>query len=221
MMAHVWLCLWAFVVLWKLDTIRMVDRLKLFRKTLRLYLCFRAFADVKPRFSQLRGAMIAGLFSAVYDYETDWRPVASLNDSYCLSLLMRYAPDGYPRESARALFIADWRGSLSTDGLERGSVALMFYHSLIASDWMSCYTTAEISSFGRSLQIVDDALDLDDDKQNGDVNCFLIDRPHSYVRELIQFLESEFFQALTKRSFVYRILDRRVRSVLVRLGSAY
>src|SRR3989344_8940869 len=199
-------CLWALAVLWQLKTITRGNRLRLWRKSLNLFVCFLAFCDNERPEKQLRGAMLSAVLSALYDYETDWIRIENLENSLYMELLKKYVPESAARLSAEHLFLADWQNNLSQDGLERGSVALAFYHELIASQWLRQYPADQILKFGRALQIVDDLLDLKEDKAEGHTNCLLLGTSRQYAREAKQFLKSNFFRTLAVNSIVFHRL---------------
>lgn len=202
MKTYIQLCLWALAVLWKLKTITKADRLRLWRKTLNLFLCFLPFTDKERPGAQLRGAMICALLSALYDYETDWVPIQG-PDSLYRDLLYQLVDDVGARKIAWELFEADLHNRLSKHGLERGSEALAFYRIVIGSEWLGKCSAREIESHGRSLQIVDDILDLEEDRANGHTNCLLTDEREQYLREAKEFSESDFCRALERNSMIY------------------
>ncbi len=205
-MKYISLCRLAFVILWKEKTITRMDRFRLCKKSLNLFVCFIAFTDKERPKEQLRGAMISAILSAVYDYETDWVRIKDVQNSIYLRLLKKYAYNSSAYEEAHELFIYDWEGELSEHGLERGSSALIFYHSMIKSQWMKKYNQREIAKNGRLLQIVDDLLDLEEDAKNGDTNCFLTKDSEQYLPEAKTFIGSDFFKALQSRCIVYYLL---------------
>lgn len=109
------------------------------------------------------------------------------------------------------MFISDRVGKLSEDGLERGSVALVVYYAFIQSEWMQKYSNEELVLFGRRLQIIDDALDLEEDVRAGDKNCLFGVHAGMYRDELRKFLESGFFTELTDHSQIYARISRALR----------
>lgn len=202
MKIYIQLCLWALTVLWKLKTITKADRLRLWRKTLNLFLCFLAFCDRERPKAQLRGAMICALLSALYDYETDWVPING-PDSLYRDLLYKTVTDIDTRKIAWELFETDLRTHLSKHGLERGSAALAFYRIVIGSEWLGKYSAKQIESYGRNLQIVDDILDLEEDTVNGHTNCLLTNEREQYLREAKEFSEGDFCRTLEQNSMIY------------------
>ncbi len=213
-MNHIKLAFWAFIVLWQFKSILWIDRLRLWRKTLNLFTCFLAFTDMSRPYRQLHGAMLNALLSALYDYETDWQPIGRFEDSLYLRLLAQEAHDSSAYTLARDLFITDLAKRLSEDGLERGSTALVFYHSLIQSAWLGAYHETDIRRAGRCLQIIDDLLDREEDAATGNKNCLLGSEPKKYLDELRRFLSSGFFQELARRSSLYRKFERSLRREL-------
>jgi len=210
-MHYIRLAFWALVVLWKFRTIHPVSRLHLWRKTMNLFVCFLAFTDGTRPYQQLRGAMLSAILSALYDHDTDWVLTKRHDDPHFLSLLEKEVEVESTRVLARELFNSDKEDRLSVDGLERGSIALLFYHSLIQSEWMRRYSDEEITLFGRRLQIIDDVLDREEDARVGDKNCLVHGAAETYLRELRKFLESAFFLELANRSRMYRKFDRAFR----------
>jgi hypothetical protein len=193
----------------------------LWKKSLNLFACFIAFADKEKPKWQLKGAMICAVLSAVYDYETDWVRIEDTKNSIYLKMLHDYTPDSSMYIEARNLFITDWSGKLSEHGLERGSVALEFYHSVISSYWMSKYEDKDIASCGRLLQIVDDLLDLKEDEEKGDTNCFLTEDKDQYLPEAKAFLKSEFFSSLKKGFPVYYLIEFECLRVINKQNGVY
>lgn len=210
-MKYIQLALWAFVVLWQYKTITVINRLSLWRKIQNLFICFLAFCDKERPVRQLHGAMLSALLSALYDYETDWVPVADVKRSLFCRLLEREEVPAQARQLARHLFCIDAKNELSVDGLERGSIALCFYHALIESSWMRRYTEHEISTFGRCLQILDDTLDREEDADTGDKNCLLGNGTKERMHELLEFTRGAFFQTLARRSKIYRKFERAIQ----------
>lgn len=202
MKTYIQLCLWALAVLWKSKTITKANRLRLWRKTINLFLCFLAFTDKERPQPQLKGAMVCALLSALYDYETDWVPIQGSCSLY-RELLEETVTDKDAQKIAWNLFEADLHNHLSIHGLERGSDALAFYKLVIGSKWLNKYSVAEIESHGRSLQIVDDILDLDENRANGHTNCLLTNEREQYLREAKEFSQSDFCKALEENSMIY------------------
>jgi hypothetical protein len=200
--------LWALGALWKHKTISRTNRLRLWRKSANLFWSFLAFTDKDRPQLQLKNAMICALGSALYDYETDWNSVARIEGSLFEAFLYRHVANSAARLLFSQLFSRDLHGKLSRHGLERGSDALLFYHLVIASNWMAHYSVDEIREFGRTLQILDDLLDLEEDIRNGHQNCFRTTDAKTYGEELERFLGSEFFRQLAEHSIVYLILKQ-------------
>ena len=207
-MKYLWQYLRVLLVLWQIKSAPRETRRKLFWKSARLFLSLLAFTDRSRPQKQLYRAMNAAELTAVYDFDTDWMPISRLRDSVYLNHLRRYVENVGIRYPAMKLFARDLSGTLSPDGLERGSVALTFYIGLIGSDWPKCYSPEKINEFGRSLQIIDDATDLVKDRLNGDKNCLLRERRHLYLAEGQAFVSGDFFTRLQQNSVVYRYFLR-------------
>ena len=217
MFAHIrniWFCL---AVLHQQKKISCFDRLRLWVKSINLYICLLGFADKNRPVRQTRNAMICAFLSAIYDYETDWQPVLSAAGSAFLQLLNRYVDNSAAKQKASKLFLTDLGKQLSKDGLERGSGAFKFYCAVIASEWLSKYSEKELDKFGRSLQQVDDLLDLERDRKHGDTNCFLGEHCGRYVDEVNAFLLSDFFRKLMQHSCVYILVRWRFRRIIQKL----
>lgn len=210
MFKHILNSVWALLIIGELSEIKIINRWLLWRKSLRLYLSFLAFTDVNRPQLQLRRTMICAVVSAIYDYDTDWVKTSSPDTSIFFRLLDSLLKDHSERKEiirqTRNLFRLDWQNCLSVDGLERGSVALTVYRLIIGSRWLSIYSQGDINLFGRKLQIVDDLLDLEKDKQAGDTNCLLTSNKDAFIQELSAFFESDFFGKLKKNSRIYRKL---------------
>lgn len=206
MVKHLRVCLWAFTVLWKLKTIKGLDRLGLWVKSMNLYYCFLGFADEHPPWEQVYGAMLGAVLSAVYDYDTDWRAASSYERSHLHALLERYVPSENARHVAGSLFQTDLAGELSREGLERGGPALVFYDLLIRSNRFSAYSPEEIDNFGKYLQIVDDLLDFTEDERNRHKNCLIGPRRDFFLAEGETFLASGFYEELVRQAKIYELI---------------
>lgn len=212
-MIHIRLCLQAFWMIWSLKSIRIISRLRLWVKAANLYSCFISFTDSGNERRQLRSAMIAAVLSAIYDYETDWQQTEDAHRSLFHQLLQQYVTDAATQQTAFNLFLADVRGTISHEGLERGSVALRFYHALIGSTWLGQYSDQQIDEYGCQLQIIDDLIDLKDDQRAGHTNCFLTAGKMGYLREAQHFMASSFFQHLEHRTPVYSLIKLRCQCI--------
>jgi len=155
--------------------------------------------------------MVAAVLTAVYDYDTDWEPES--DGSRFKKLLLWYVNSEIAEKIAIELLQSEKDRKLSKAGLERGSVAFQFYCLVIGSEWLKQYTQSEIDTFGKLLQICDDALDLDHDRKAGDQNCLLLSDRQKYIKQGLAFFESDFFQQLKKHSLIYWLLEFKVRRV--------
>lgn len=201
-------------ILSSLSGVTFGDTFKLLRKSINLYLVLIAFTDKHRPREQLKQVMICAVISAVYDYDSDWQEDETGRNT---QILLNRFVEPQLRDAAMNLFRVDVTGKLSRDGFERGSVALRLYRNMIQADWMSRYTDEEIDRFGRKLQIIDDLLDLEDDRNEGQQNCFLLEEWRQYARELEEFLECDFFHALMNNHWSYRKLEKMLRERLAQL----
>ncbi len=212
----------ALGIIWALTTIKWTDRLRLWRKTINLYLAFLGFTDTSRDEKQSYWAMICAVLSSIYDYETDWVRVDNPDDSLSFQLLEKLLV-GHPNQHeasiiARRLFQNDWGDCLTNDTLERGSESLRFYRLIINSRWLSEYSQDEIEQYGANLQLVDDALDWQEDKQSTVYNVFLDrDKQLDYIERLADFLASDFYSRLYQQSRIYLYLARTCTRNLRRL----
>lgn len=221
MFTHIRLAIWAFLVLWNFKSITPRNRFRLWKKSGALYLAFLAFTDEKRPKGQLERALKSAIMSAMYDYETDWARVDDPYQSLSFTLLEEWVESDELSREAKDLFWLDWGGSLSTHGLERGGAALKFYAGYIGAQWLSQYTVYNLISFGNKLQIVDDCMDLPYDSAAKHKNCFLTNQRGQFMRELSDFLESVFFQELSRRSWVYRYLYRKCQENLQKMKGGW
>lgn len=196
----------------------------LWKKSVYLYASLIAFTDKERSANQLHKAMICALITSVYDYETDEvkRDNNDLAESPYFSLL-EFLVKPESEEAYRIavnLFKKDHAENLSKSGLERGSVAFKFYNLIIASKWMSEYPEEEIISFGRKLQIIDDLIDLKNDRILKEKNCFLIpNKTKEYIQEIEIFLKSIFWKKLKENSWVYRYFERKIKKLIKSMKS--
>ena len=219
MKTHARLMFWALQILWGLKDIWPTDRLRLWKKTINLYLSFLAFTDKDRPTEQLREAMICAFTSAVYDYDSDW-VYGERTGTHCIQLLEQYVASDRARELAIKIYRTKESGGLSVDGLERGGWALLFYREVIGSSWLARYTDDEIEVFGCELQIIDDLLDFESDRVKGHKNCFADpDRSNHHATRAQCFLASEFFILLKENSRVYGVIENKAREALRQFDS--
>ncbi len=205
-MKHLWLVVWALRAMWREKSIQRADRVRLFVKTLCLYWSFLGFVDLDQQVDQLHRAMLAALMTAIYDYETDTKPVARFEDSICARLLKTYQVGLEATAVAENMMRQDLARAFSAHGLERGSDALVFYSLVINSSWMADIRPREIRRFGFLLQIIDDLHDYEQDMRSGDQNCLRGSGKEKYLASAQAFIESSFWAELEKRSWVYTFL---------------
>lgn len=194
------------------------DRLRLWRKAVNLYLSFLAFTDKERPVVQLERAMTCAVLSAVYDYDSD-HEFGERDGRSFRATLHALVDSAEVRHIAITLFEKDVAGTFSVDGLERGSEALRVYRLVIGSDWMRVFSDEEIERYGRRLQMIDDLLDLQNDRLVGDANCFLgAESQSEHVAEVRAFIESDFFKHLEERSRVYGSIKRKTQETLQQFG---
>ena len=220
MFLHIRMVYFCLCVLWYQKSIKWIDRLRLWRKSINLYLCLLAFTDIERPKDQLRSAMVCAFLSALYDYDTDWKPISYPENSVFLQLLRQYVPDCLAREKAEKLFVTDWKKELSSSALERGSGAFRFYCAVINSKWLGRYSSVQLDEYGKMLQEIDDLLDFFHDKKRGEANCFLTEGKPRYVQEVRQFMVSDFFAELVKHSHIYVVVCWYCQHVCYKISDA-
>lgn len=213
-MGHMRVCLRALHIVWALNSIAWYNRLRLWGKSLGLYIYFLGFTDDAKEIDQIHSAMMAAVLSSIYDYETDWVAVPNSEHSLFQKLLQEHVSNECARQMALSLFQSDLKGDIDEDGLERGAIALRFYKIVIKSRWLNQYSLAEINEFGRQLQRVDDLLDFSADLKAGDRNCFSAVRQYDHLLSVEQFLGSNFFACLQKHSRMYVLLKFRCQKII-------
>ncbi|HPN32127.1 MAG TPA: hypothetical protein PKY81_14340 [bacterium] len=187
-------------------------KIKILRKIFNLFMCYLGFTDTF-NFNQQIQALKCSILSAIYDYETDIKPINNfcfsndLTKSLFYLLLNKYDKNPESREIALKLFKDDLIGNFQEDGLERGSQSLLFFKYLINSSFLNTYSTKQILKYGRLLQIIDDILDFKEDNKNQHLNCFLSSgKIDTYYQEIITFFDSEFYKYLSKNSPIYILI---------------
>ncbi|MFA5022576.1 MAG: UbiA family prenyltransferase [Patescibacteria group bacterium] len=209
MTTHIQLVFWALQVLWGQKTIHCLNRLRLWKKSINLYLSLLAFTDKHRPADQLFRVMVSAVLTAVYDYDTDWEPGS--DGSRFKELMCQYVKSETAETIAVKLLESEKTNALSEDGLERGSVAFKFYCLVIDSEWLKQYSPAQLDTFGKFLQILDDILDFNHDRAAGDKNCLLLSNRDEYITQAREFLKSDFFQKLKGHSRIYWLLELKVR----------
>ncbi len=164
--------------------IKAEERRRYWLKSVHLALCYRGFApDCKPR--SLMGAGKAAFFCCAYDVVTDWRDFdPKLFESF-ESLLRRSVP-AEAAELALTLYKQEKMDLLTEDGLSRGTVALEFVTKLMNTESYIRQRT-DFNHLGIIMQIVDDVLDLEEDKREHKTNCLFSSGREEYLSLLAKF----------------------------------
>lgn len=169
--------------------IRRSERLRYIKKSIRLALCYAGFGTAW----NLKEAWKAGeaaFLSCAYDVATDWRHF----DKETRSAFERILSDLSQRELqglAMTLYEKDSKNELSSDGLERGAVALEFILKTMDCERQRAMTWGDLNKLGELLQIVDDVFDYEDDLAAGDQNCLTTTNRTAYLKLLLEDLDGE------------------------------
>ena len=164
------------------------ERIRYLKKSIRLALCYAAFA----RPWNVRQALKAGeaaFLSCAYDVVTDWRRFDQQSRIAFESILSDLSkPD--LKELALDLYEKDFKTKLAADGLERGVIALRFIVKTMGCEKEREASWGDLTNLGELLQIVDDVLDYEDDVAAGDHNCLVTMKRDVYLTRLLDGLNS-------------------------------
>jgi hypothetical protein len=155
-----------------------------YAKSINLALCYRGFsADRSVRVGQKIGR--AAFFCCAYDVITDWRAFDPSLCEWFENLL--FGEMGFEAaEIARNLYNQEKFGMLQHDGLSRGVAAINFVTRIIGSD-AYLHKITDLNQLGLVMQIVDDVIDLEDDRRDQAMNCILSPRWRGHLFSLLEF----------------------------------
>jgi hypothetical protein len=165
------------------------ERVRYTKKSIRLALCYAGFGT-PWNLKEAWKAGDAALLSCAYDVVTDWRHF----DKEARSAFERVLADSSQAELqnlAMTLYDKDSSNQLSTDGLERGAVALEFILKTMECEKQRAATWGDLNKLGELLQIVDDVFDYEDDVAAGDQNCLTTPNRTAYLMQLLEDLSRE------------------------------
>lgn len=150
-------------------------------KSFNLAICYAALVKGRPIVGALRAGRAAFLCCA-YDVASDWKGFAEGARRDFESILRELAPQ-WGVDLTLNLFQKDQERRLGDDGLERGVVALEFIVGMIGSA-IVC-SRDDVQRLGGLLQIIDDVIDLEEDRGRGEGNCLFGSRRAVHLENLI------------------------------------
>lgn len=179
------------------------ERVRYFKKSIRLALCFAGLATPWNLIEAWKAGQ-AGFFCCAYDVATDWRHFDNKARRSLESILNDFSQFEL-RHIAWTLYDKESNDQLKDDGLERGAISLRFILKMMGCEMQREASWGDLDELGQLLQIVDDVFDYEDDTTAGDQNCLRTANRAVYLARLLEGLSSE----RTNRLF------GRARSVLV------
>ena len=187
-------------------------------KCFNLGLCYAAFVDDHSINGAL-GAGKAAFLCCAYDVASDWQKFDEATRWNFEYILRALAPP-WSVDLTLDLFQQKQDLTISEDGLERGVIALEFVTGLIGST--PNYSQYGLKRLGTLLQIVDDALDLEQDRARSERNSLLGVRRTDHLNNLVKsgpFLEHVFKKSLVMLA-VLRLAHRKAE-VLLKAAEAH
>jgi hypothetical protein len=174
-------------------------------KSINLALCYRGFSPSKDLRSA-RDAGRAAFYCCAYDVVTDWRNYDNSAFQWFKHLLNREVTGDLAMIAFR-LYEQERNGLLQLDGLSRGINALEFVTKLIGSD-EHIRRNFDFLNLGVVMQIVDDVLDLEDDRRNGELNCLLTSTSQQakHLRVLLAFDMQRFQKILPHATVLFQVI---------------
>lgn len=158
--------------------------------------CSWCYVDITSArgLSQLAAVGEAGFLSAAFDVCTDWSQSRQLGVAHFDHLVAAYVTDPETRQLASELYRVKCAGGFRDDGLERGIPALRLVLRAIgrASDKQQQWGSLE--EVGRALQLVDDVLDVEQDRRRNELNCLLTPEGAHHARRLLALWDDGQFQ---------------------------
>jgi hypothetical protein len=113
----------------------------------------------------------AAFLTTAFDVLTDWRVCSPAGAVVFDALLANIVADRDTRRMAQELYERKRSGAFTGDGLERGAIALRLVLRTMDCELQRVSAWGDLDDVGRTLQVVDDLLDLDQDVARHDLNC--------------------------------------------------
>jgi hypothetical protein len=89
-------------------------------------------------------------------------------------------------ELAISLYWQEKKEQLKDDGLSRGTIALQFVTKVMGSE-SAIRQKTDFNQLGIVMQIVDDVLDVEDDRRDHKMNSLFSSKRNEYLAELVEF----------------------------------
>ena len=153
-------------------------------KSINLALCYRGFSD-NCEARSLIGAGKAAFFCCAFDVITDWRnfdPVLYKRFEF----LAKQSLTAEQAELATGLYWQEKEGELKENGLSRGTTALHFVTKIMGSE-SAIRQKTDFNHLGIVMQIVDDVIDVEDDRRDHKTNCLFSSKRNDYLAILAEF----------------------------------
>lgn len=193
--------------------------MKYYVKSMNLSLCYVGFAE-SWRPLQAWRAGEAAFFCCAYDIVTDWRLFDSASRQVFEAILRSESRFSDIPSIALDLYECDKAQNLDHDGLSRGSVSLR-----LVLKWMGCEQRREqvwgdLDNLGRLLQIVDDVIDLEEDREANHLNCLTSSNRDLYLQTIIFELEGPKVKSLfgAKAFVLNRVISMAITKAIRLLG---
>lgn len=192
--------------------IAQAERMRYFRKAMNFALTFGGFSDSgKP--TEMMGAGKAAFLGCSYDVVTDWRKFDPRYLQIFEKQLAQYATPPL-RDLALELYVKDEKDIFTDDGLERGSIAFRFVTEMMQVRGKFERKGVNIDEIGKTLQIVDDVLDVEEDVEAGETNCLATPRRQQYLETLIGTDIQRYFIPQTPLTLVIEIARKKAQTML-------
>jgi hypothetical protein len=183
-------------------------------KAINLAICYQGFASDRGIGVSFKAGK-AGFFCCAYDVITDWRNFDPLLYQSFEKLAKQYLSTS-EAQLALSLYQVEKQGLLAEDGLTRGTIALEFVTKIIGSESLIRQTT-DFNRFGIVLQIVDDVLDIEDDKRERKMNSLFSKKRNQYLKDLIEFPVEQVKAILPDGSILWAVVtfaQQKARNIL-------
>lgn len=183
---------------------------RFYSKSRNLALMYVGFSQKNTK-AEVEGAGKAAFLSCAYDVCSDWRDNPQDFAQIFSDIVAEETPN--LKHMAVGLFQRDIDGVLEQDGLERGVVALEFIvRCMGVRDEVARLDVGGIENLGLLLQIVDDVLDVEEDKERSDTNCLFTDNRDKYLQKLVtEFSDKNVDRMFPSTSLLRVVLKKAVK----------
>jgi len=152
----------------------------------------------------------AASLSTAFDVLTDWRGFTPAGAAVFDALLASIVADRETRRMAMEFYEQKRSGGFTGDGLERGATALRLVLRAMDSESRRASEWGDLDDVGRTLQLVDDLLDFDQDIVRHDLNCLTSPRAADCLDAFLgQYNSGDLHRIFgTKRTVLVRVIER-------------